>query len=63
MLFIKQVKNANEQQWRVGEPMPPISASVVTFHADGDELNILLAAIRQFSANPHAQQEAEEPHG
>lgn len=47
MLYIKEhLKDAEANStWHVGEPMPYIKARVVTFQADGDELNLILDAM------------------
>lgn len=33
------------QRWHVGEPLPEITHRVVTFQADGDELEMIVAAM------------------
>lgn len=55
MLYIEE-KLTNgaiaESGWHIGEPMPYISPAtrVMTFQADGDELIVILDALRQASA-------------
>lgn len=36
----------NEYRWHFGEPFPAITGRVVTYQADGDELNFLMWAIK-----------------
>jgi hypothetical protein len=53
MLFIEQPKRTGvkvSQQWHVGNPMPEITSRVVTFQADGHELEMILAAMRKTNA-------------
>jgi hypothetical protein len=39
------------QTWHVGEPIPKVTYSnVVTFQADGDELDLLIEAMEQVKA-------------
>lgn len=33
--------------WHIGEPVPALKARVVTFQADGDELDLILEAMRK----------------
>jgi len=40
------------QEWHVGEPWPTIRGSVVTFQADGHELQVMEDAMRMFLALP-----------
>jgi hypothetical protein len=35
------------KSWHINEPVPKVEGYVVTFQADGDELNFLLAAMEQ----------------
>ena len=37
--------------WHTGDPVPKIKERVVTFQADGDELNLILAAMRRLNAD------------
>lgn len=50
MLYITEEHSSHKTDfvWRLGEYMPYISpdAKVVQFQADGDELNLLLSALR-----------------
>lgn len=48
MLYIDQhlARSENDYTWHIGEPMPRIVSSVVTFQADSEELIIILDAIR-----------------
>ena len=34
-----------QRQWHVGEPLPEVTGCVITFQADGDELDIILASL------------------
>jgi len=47
-------QNVNDRptliEWHVGEPMPTITANFVEFTATGDELAVLVDALRQASA-------------
>jgi len=45
MLYIKETHGI-DSTWRVGEPIPDIVSRVVTFQADGDELEVILRALR-----------------
>jgi hypothetical protein len=45
MLYI-QSYNLSDIQWHVGEPLPANLGPVVSFHADGDELTLILNAMR-----------------
>lgn len=45
MLFVSQ-NNQPEQTWHIGEPLPVISHQVVTFQADGEELELFTLAMR-----------------
>lgn len=63
MLFIKQDWQP-EANWHVGETLPIITARVVTFQADGDELEVILAALKatvktaqSFDFNPNLEKE------
>lgn len=51
MLYITYTshRGAITTQWHVGEPLPALS-NVVVFQADGDELELLLRAMR--GSNP-----------
>lgn len=51
MLYIEEkLKDTTAvSAWHVGEPMPRISGRVVRFDADGEELEVILAAIRSWS--------------
>lgn len=53
MLYITEEHSSHKTDfvWRLGEYMPYISpdAKVVQFQADGDELNLLLSALRLVS--------------
>jgi hypothetical protein len=40
--------------WRVGEPVPKIDGNVITFMADGAELDVILAAMRGLSGEQMA---------
>lgn len=46
MMFIQQ-PGLKERTWHVGEPIPPLLGRVVTFQADGDELELILVAMRE----------------
>lgn len=51
MMYIKEQSahgTIAEQQWHIGEPMPYLSpaARVISFQADGEELDVILDAIR-----------------
>lgn len=50
MLYINEMHNGTSSQstWHIGEPMPYISPAsrVITFQADGNELDVILEAIR-----------------
>jgi hypothetical protein len=35
------------QEWRAGDPVPKINTRVVTIQADGDELWLILEAMRE----------------
>jgi hypothetical protein len=37
------------RQWYINEPVPKVEGYVVTFQADGDELNFLLAAMEHLN--------------
>lgn len=52
MLYITYTshRGAITAQWHVGEPLPALSNRVVVFQADGDELELLLRAMR--GSNP-----------
>jgi hypothetical protein len=43
-LYIKFDKGWFE--WHFGEPVPPMPSRVVTFQADGDELDMILSAMK-----------------
>lgn len=48
MLHIKDHRTKDQtvqHQWHVGEPLPTIQGRVVTFQADGEELDLILAAL------------------
>jgi hypothetical protein len=50
MLLIKwhnEDERAVACEWHTNEPVPPVEGPVVTFQADGDELNYLLACMRK----------------
>ena len=38
--------------WHVGEPEPKVKGPVVTIQADGEELQVILRAIREVSGKP-----------
>lgn len=49
MLYISQVDKAGwpvRSGWHTGEPLPKIVGPVVTFQADGEELQVILGALR-----------------
>jgi hypothetical protein len=51
MLYIMQKtsskpEDGTENTWHIGEPLPPITTTVVTFQADGDELLTILNALK-----------------
>ena len=46
MLFVYDATGKVRLEWHVGEPVPPIQANVLRFQADGDELQLFLAAMR-----------------
>lgn len=46
-------------QWHVGEPLPSLSARVISFQADGDELQVILDALNQ-SKKESAERSPEE---
>jgi hypothetical protein len=33
--------------WHIGEPLPKLTAKVITFQANGDELQLILSAMRE----------------
>lgn len=45
-MFVTTVGNRIHYQWHVGEPIPVTDARVVTFQADGDELEMIYQAMR-----------------
>jgi hypothetical protein len=45
-LYITDEMSKKRYIWHFSEPLPIIPGGVVTFQADGDELNLLLGAIR-----------------
>lgn len=51
MLYIKWRDRSkgfyHEREWHISEPMPPIDGPVVKFQADGDELNLILRAMKE----------------
>lgn len=52
MLVIKEKSKSGvvfEYVWHVGEPLPELSGRVITFQADGDELDTLLGALKKYS--------------
>lgn len=48
MLYITQFKD-EVTEWHVGEPIPEVTARVVTFQADSEELEVILTAIKSAS--------------
>lgn len=59
MLYIKDQRTKDQtvqHQWHVGEPFPSVLGRVVTFQADGDELDLILAALERRTANPLPEQ-------
>jgi len=42
----------NWTEWHIGEPIPVFDGRVITFQADGDELAVLIQAIKKSSAEP-----------
>jgi len=44
MLYIKDDEVGNTE-WHVGDPVPEIKSRVVTFQADGHELELILSAL------------------
>jgi hypothetical protein len=44
VLVIKD-KLGRWKEWHVGEPLPELEGGVITFQADGDELDIILASL------------------
>ena len=42
-------KITRERSWHTGETLPPIGGRVVTFQADGDELDVILEALRRYA--------------
>jgi len=45
MLYIITQTN-KESTWHIGEPFPAVTGRVITFQADGDELELILNALR-----------------
>ena len=41
--------------WHIGEPMPEIYGAVVTFQADGHELEVLLLGMQQAYLDAHGR--------
>lgn len=64
MLYIEQHTTGNsiKNTWHISEPVPQIDneTRVITFQADGDELNLILNAMRRSRSTTDA---AYEPHG
>lgn len=48
MLYIIE-KGKKGKQWHVGETLPSITTKVVTFQADGDELEVIVEALKNKS--------------
>ena len=46
MLYIKNAVGG--QEWHVGEPLPKVIGRVVTFQADGDELDFIIQALQKY---------------
>lgn len=44
MLAIKD-DTGHWKEWHVGDPLPEIEGRVITFQADGDELDVILASL------------------
>lgn len=57
MMYINQAGIYRGQGWHIGQPMPVINSRVVTFQCDGDELDVVLAAIKAASSKSLAEQE------
>jgi len=55
MLYIQQGMNPEWCGWHVGEDQPMITEKVVTFQADGTELDILIDAIKVWSRKEENQ--------
>jgi len=55
MLYImdKVSIEADAQTWHVGEPMPLFKHRVIYFQADGEELAVIIEAIKKHSAIGH----------
>jgi hypothetical protein len=50
MLYILDEQGKALAQWHIGEPLPIVAGRVVTIQADGDELDIIIDALEQYSA-------------
>ncbi len=56
MLYIEQ-SDESEVVWYVGQPLPAITSRVVKFQADGDELDLIVAALRAGADTPNGEKE------
>lgn len=54
-LFIQQARPSAPKEWHIGESLPEIKSKVVTFQADDDELEIILAALRKTRPSAHVE--------
>ena len=45
MLCIQQREGDNWTEWHVGEPLPELRSRVITFQADGHELDMIQRAM------------------
>lgn len=55
MLSIKEGFNWRRGDWHVGETVPRITESVVTFQADGHELEVLLLGMKYAYMDEHGR--------
>ena len=53
MMYI--VQGSNAQQWHTGEPIPKITDRVVVFQVDGDELQLILNAMKSNPTEPKSE--------
>lgn len=49
--------NEDVRGWHVGMPLPDIKARVMTFQADGDELDVIMHALREREGRKHFTKE------
>lgn len=46
LLIIDGPRSTRTHYWHFGEPVPRITNRVIIFHADGDELDLILRAMK-----------------